>query len=238
MSTFVGFVEDLRWTGISTVNYKSNWLPFVLLPTSPLLNNLILMILFVLQHSIMARQTVREFIGKLLRVQDSLYPSIYALTASLSLLALSQCWIPMTAWNIWSLSGTYSHIAQAISLMCWLLAGAAVMSIDRFQLCGGEQFVEFIFGKSIINKWLPKPEGLITTGLYSIVRHPAMLFMILGIWVGPIMTIGHFFLSIFLTVYIVYAVHYFEEPQLKATFGETYKQYMKNVPYQVLPGIK
>ena len=44
------------------------------------------------------------------------------------------------------------------------------------------------------------------------------------------MSVGHLFLSVFFTLYIVGGVLYLEEPDLVKDFGEQYIKYQKRVP--------
>ena len=43
-------------------------------------------------------------------------------------------------------------------------------------------------------------------------------------------TAGHALFAVVLTVYVVTAVKFFEEPALIRVFGEPYREYMKTVP--------
>jgi protein-S-isoprenylcysteine O-methyltransferase Ste14 len=48
-------------------------------------------------------------------------------------------------------------------------------------------------------------------------------------------TVGHMILAAGLTLYIVVAVNLFEEAKLIEEFGESYRKYQRDVPYQFIP---
>lgn len=236
MFSFIFFLEGWTPFGLTSVNVKGDLFP-VLFQDSPALNNLTLITLFCLFHTLLARPSIKTTINSILGTSEKQYPSIFAITASVLLLCLSLCWLPMNSITLWSLEGWQIayYTFKALSVTNWCLAGFAVLSINRFQLCGGEPLAKFIFGEQ---KWLRPQSSLVTDGIYGLVRHPAMLFMIMGIWITPVMTIGHLVLAVVMTTYIAIAVHHFEEPQLVEEFGESYRKYMKKVPYQLIPCVK
>ena len=43
-------------------------------------------------------------------------------------------------------------------------------------------------------------------------------------------TVGHFMFSSAFTGYILFAVHFFEEPDLEKAIGSKYTEYMKTIP--------
>lgn len=239
MAYFLMFLNDLRFVhGLNTVNFKSDG--HVLYRSSVLLNNLLLIGLFAVQHSLFARTRLRSAIERCLPwSEDRFYPSFYALGSSLAILALCHFWIPMNA-TVWSV-GEWSWLARPIitvDMFFWAMTLISVLSIHRFQLCGGEPLVEFLFGRvQSLHKMVQEDKKLVTTGVYGIVRHPAMFFLILSIWTVPLMSAGQFLLSAGLTIYIVFAVKVFEEPQLVEEYKQDYIKYKCDVPYQLIPGI-
>jgi protein-S-isoprenylcysteine O-methyltransferase Ste14 len=83
-----------------------------------------------------------------------------------------------------------------------------------------------------------KIEKLVTTGIFSRVRHPmylSLILMILGMTVGSgvtIMIVPAIALSV-LTVLTAFK----EEHFLISKFGDQYNDYMKRVPYRFIPRI-
>lgn len=57
-----------------------------------------------------------------------------------------------------------------------------------------------------------------------------MLGLLIAFWATPVMTAGHLLFSVFNTIYILIAVKYLEERDLKKIFGKEYETYQRNVP--------
>jgi protein-S-isoprenylcysteine O-methyltransferase Ste14 len=64
--------------------------------------------------------------------------------------------------------------------------------------------------------------------MYRYRRHPMMLGFLVGMWAVPMMSATHFALASLLTLYIAVGV-FFEERDLIKQFGDTYRQYKKEV---------
>ena len=232
------FVHDLRFFGVTTVLYKPSWSPSVL--ANPVLNDVLLVCVFGLQHSGLARKRVRSFIERhLLESKDSLYPSFYALSSAVVLLVNLSCWAPVNG-TVWSLQSSWLVYATlAVNVTSWCLVFVSVLSIHWFELCGAEPLLDFLLGKMWFQRtsMQTSERTLVTNGLYGIVRHPTMFFIILGFWAFPVMTLGRLIFCIGMTMYIAFAVRVFEEPDLIKMYGSCYLKYKKKVPYQLIPGI-
>lgn len=86
--------------------------------------------------------------------------------------------------------------------------------------------------------WIPGSRAesepvLVTTGLYSWVRHPVYLFSIGFVWLEPGMTLHLLTLYSVLTIYVFIAT-FFEERRLAQQFGASYLEYQARVP-RLLP---
>ena len=57
-----------------------------------------------------------------------------------------------------------------------------------------------------------------------------MLGFIIAFWATPLMTIGHLLFAFVTTIYILIAVKYLEEKDLREFIGKEYEEYQKNVP--------
>jgi methanethiol S-methyltransferase len=182
--------------------------------------DLLLLGVFAMQHSIMARPAFKRWSAKIFPV--ACQRSTYALLSSLILLLLFWQWrpIPTPVWQIggiaaWSLIGVY--------WLGWSIVFASTFMIDHFDLSGLRQAFFALRGAEVPGQSFKTPL------LYKIVRHPLMLGFLLAFWATPEMTAGHLLFAIMTTAYILVGLQ-LEERDLIAEFGTTYQQYRQRVP--------
>lgn len=190
--------------------------------TTSLLINIGLLSLFAIQHSIMARPAFKgwwiKFIGK------AAERSTYILLSSLALLLIFWKWQPMTSiiWNIEN--NTLILLVRVLFLMGWLIVLLSTFMISHFELFGLTQIVD-----NLKDKVTESPKFQ-TNYLYKIVRHPLMLGFLIAFWAAPTMTIGHLLFTLVTTVYIIVAVKFLEEKDLRKSLGDKYVAYQQEVP--------
>lgn len=185
--------------------------------------NLLLLSLFAIQHSVMARPAFKRWWAKFLPV--ACQRSTYVLLSSLILLLLFWQWRPIPA-PIWEASGIVAWLLTGVHWLGWLIAFASTHMIDHFDLFGLRQALLALRGAEM------PAQSFRTPLLYKIVRHPLMLGFLLAFWATPAMTAGHLLFAIANTAYILVALQ-FEERDLIAEFGTTYQQYRRRVPMLV-----
>lgn len=182
--------------------------------------DLLLLGMFAIQHSIMARPAFKRWWAGILPV--ACQRSTYVLLSSLILLLLFWQWrpIPMPVWRV---DGIAAWLLIGVHWLGWLVMFASTFMIDHFDLSGLRQAFFALRGTE------PPAQSFKTPLLYKIVRHPLMLGLLLAFWATPEMTAGHLLFAIMTTAYIVVGVQ-FEERDLIAEFGATYRQYRQRVP--------
>lgn len=74
-----------------------------------------------------------------------------------------------------------------------------------------------------------RPPRLVVHGLYRRVRHPLYSFLLVFLWLTPVMTTSLLALDLGLSAYLVVGSA-FEERRLVAEFGEAYREYQRRVP--------
>ncbi len=191
-----------------------------------LLINVVLVILFALQHSVMARPAFKEWWVRM--IGTAAERSTYVLFTSLALFLLCWQWQPMPM-IIWKIENErVAMILTGLYFFGWLIVFLSTFMINHFELFGLKQARENFVGRH------PGVATFKINFFYKIVRHPIMLGLLIALWAAPIMTLGHLIFSLTNTLYILIAVKFLEEKDLRKVFGEEYKAYQKNVP-MVIP---
>jgi len=186
-----------------------------------LIVNLLLLGLFAVQHSVMARRSFKEWWTRF--VPPAVERSTFVLASSLVLALLLWQWRPIPVPIVWSIqSAAGMELIMAVFWLGWALLLFSSFLINHFELFGVLQVVARIAGRET-----PEPEFR-TPLVYRYVRHPLYLGFLLGFWAAPVMTAGHLLFSIGCTGYILIGI-WFDERDLIALFGEQYRRYRNQV---------
>ena len=194
-----------------------------------LMINVLLLTLFAVQHSGMARPAFKRWWTRI--VPESIERSTYVLLASAALLLLFWQWRPMPQ-VVWDLTDQpiAASLLWGVFALGWVIVLLSTFMIGHANLFGVEQVWTNLRGRA-----RPK-DGFRTPALYRIVRHPIMVGFLIAFWATPYMTAGHLFFALVTTGYIVIATQ-LEERDLIALFGDTYREYRRRVPAFIpLPG--
>ncbi|MEA2917353.1 MAG: methanethiol S-methyltransferase [Bradyrhizobium sp.] len=185
-----------------------------------LLVNLLLMSLFAVQHSVMARRQFKEWWTQY--VPKSVERSTYVLFASLTLMLLFWQWCPMPA-IVWQIDepGIAMTVAT-VSLVGWVIVFTSTFLINHFELFGLHQVASNLAGRE-----MPAPRFR-TPLYYKFVRHPIYLGFIIAFWAAPTMSVGHLLFAAVTTAYIFVGI-LLEERDLVDLFGDDYRRYKDRV---------
>jgi protein-S-isoprenylcysteine O-methyltransferase Ste14 len=193
--------------------------------TEALLIDVLLLGIFALQHSVMARPRFKDWWTEY--VPRVIERSTYVLLASLVLILLFWQWRPMLA-VIWSVDNAIGRtILWTLFGFGWSLVLLTTFLINHFELFGLRQVYLYLRGAE------HNEIGFRTPFVYKVLRHPLMLGFIIAFWSTPTMTLGHLVFAVGTTAYILIAIR-IEEHDLVLVHGPRYEQYQEEVS-MILP---
>jgi protein-S-isoprenylcysteine O-methyltransferase Ste14 len=218
----VGFIGDLA------VPKTIDSTPSAGLPEA-LVIDLVLLGLFAVQHSVMAREGFKKIWTRI--VPRAVERSTYVLIASL-LLALI-CWkwqaIPAVVWDV--SQPALRALLLTMFALGWLILLFSTFLINHFDLFGLRQVFLRLRGLEYT------PLSFTERALYKFVRHPIYLGFVIAFWSTPHMSVGHLVFAIATTAYIFVGI-FFEERDLMKYHSVEYGAYRARVPMLIPTGVK
>jgi protein-S-isoprenylcysteine O-methyltransferase Ste14 len=194
---------------------------------SAVITDVVLIALFGVQHSVMARQGFKKAWTR--TVPKPIERSVYVLFASAALIILFNFWRPIegVVWDVANPAG--QMILWALFAAGWGMVLLSTFLINHFELFGLQQAWLHLRGEEAAAPVFRQPL------LYKWVRHPLYLGFFLAFWATPHMGYSHLLLAVGMSIYMLIAISY-EEKDLIAYFGREYEEYRGRVG-MLIPGI-
>jgi protein-S-isoprenylcysteine O-methyltransferase Ste14 len=218
----VAFVVSLLWCFLAILF----GMPESGVPDAPAFTfaviNFVLFTLFAAHHSLFARTGIKRWITS--QVPPELERSTYVWISSLLLILVCIAWRPLPG-------VAYAHYG-AVAIVHWVIVVAgfwltfrSASVLDPLVLAGIRQAT----GQEFTSEFK-------LVGPYFLVRHPIYLGWLLIVFGAPVMTWTRLEFAVVSSAYLVFAIP-FEERTLVDAFGDTYRDYQRQVRWRLVPWV-
>jgi len=189
--------------------------------STALLINAGLLLLFALQHSVMARPAFKRWWTQY--VPEPAERSTFVLFTCICLIALVYFWQPVGG-IVWAVENDIlAGLLIGLSMIGWMIVLVSTFMINHFDLFGLRQVWLYFLCRKYEHVKFRLPV------FYRYVRHPLYLGFLIAFWAAPTMTITHLLFAVLTTGYILTAIQ-LEERDLLSLYGEKYLKYKKWAP--------
>jgi protein-S-isoprenylcysteine O-methyltransferase Ste14 len=183
--------------------------------------NTLLLVLFAVQHSVMARPAFKEVFTQ--AVPRPIERSTYVLASSLVLVLLMALWQPIPR-VVWQVTDPVGHALLSAGFFAGVgLVLLSTFLLDHFDLFGLRQVWLHFRGRPYQHRRFDAPF------LYRQIRHPLYVGWFATMWLTPTMSAGHLLFAAVATGYVLVAIGY-EERDLLRFLGDDYRRWRDRTP--------
>jgi len=183
--------------------------------------DLLLLVLFGVQHSVMARRGFKQWWTRV--VPSAVERSTYVVATCAVLALMFWFWVPVGSPLVWQVENRAGvALLWSVFGLGWVMVLVSTFLINHFELFGLQQ----VFAR-LMQRTLPEARFK-TPLLYRYVRHPLYAGLLLSFWAVPVMSAGRVLFALGFSAYILVGIA-FEESDLLVLFGERYRRYRAEV---------
>lgn len=185
--------------------------------------NLLLSALYFTQHSLMIRKSIRNRIDQYLP-KESFY-AFHSLLSGVFLGIVVLFW-QQTDFVIYTVAYPYRYLLFFFTIIS--IAGLlwAIVSLTNFDPFGRKQISNHLHNRKVTT------QDFVLRGPYKITRHPFYFFILVMIWLYPVMSGDRLLFALIWTFWVVVGTK-LEEKDLVEEIGEDYIKYQARVPMLV-----
>ncbi|KAK2178524.1 hypothetical protein NP493_540g02009 [Ridgeia piscesae] len=171
-----------------------------------LLQNGILLLVFVLQHSLMATDCWKNLLSTLhLTVIER---PIYVIATAYALQTLMVNWLSVPEAFVWFIDTSHGRPVLwtfffLFHLLAWLIVYGSALTMDIAELIGIKQVYYYSLGLGDPLQYKSRR----AQSLYRHMRHPGTCCLLAILWIHPIMTLGRFLLALCWSFYLLFGNH-------------------------------
>jgi methanethiol S-methyltransferase len=214
----IPFLANLRFLSRTIVEPSIDFGPALSMPWT-IIVDCGLIVLFGLQHSLMARDGFKQWLVR--NIPAGLERATYVHGSNLTLWPVLLFWQPIPTVLV-DLTGV-RPLMVAIYWLGWLIVLLSSLNIDLLELWGLRQAWSWSRGE------VYQPPPFKENWLYRRVRHPIYLGLLLAFWSTPYLTAGHALFASCMSAYVFIGA-WFEERDLVRKHGQSYRDYQRDVP--------
>ncbi|EFA85474.1 hypothetical protein PPL_01431 [Heterostelium album PN500] len=159
-----------------------------------LINNIVLIVLFMLQHSLMATDMVKQLFQSSSRAINSLQRSFYLLATSIMIEVIIKFWQPLDSLVVWTIDDLKPYCLTIKFIATIIILLEFISIFDIFEFTGLKQIYNYITDKEDVEQQQQQQQQYKDNNnkegkILKKMRHPTLIGFMLLMWSSHRMTI-------------------------------------------------